>query len=484
MDQNISTSDRARDAVALMTEIFAEIVAEDGRGLLESEDLCLRAGHDVMREALARALELLDDKLCASLPGGVRVHDARERTLATKMGDVSFRCRRCRDEAGRTVVPLADALGLQWGARVSPAARAFLVDAGAEVSFASSAALLASAGGSAVSAPTVMRAVRRSGELCAAEDEAAAASLFADGVAPDAECAADDLCVEADGTWIRLQGAPEGSPGRVEIKALVSYAGKERGGSRVSRVSPVRHGCVGTPAQFWTQGIAAVAGRFDLSRVGRVHFGCDGESFYKDGASYLPGGVESDTHLDPFHVNRAILSCFPAGERRLAGNVLGAAIDGDAASAAALLDAAFELGAAKSHAPRVAAYLRNNEGIIYTGGPSLGTMESEQQHVYGCRMDAVPCAWSAAGADAMARIRSRRCSKRPVPVPTREQSVTPRRASRNERRELAFLAGKVDTRVPKSVGSGRGAEHSASLAPFSAEVRYAAGIDSGMVAIG
>ena len=31
MDQNTSTSDRARDAVARMTEIFAEIVAEDGR---------------------------------------------------------------------------------------------------------------------------------------------------------------------------------------------------------------------------------------------------------------------------------------------------------------------------------------------------------------------------------------------------------------------------------------------------------------------
>ena len=41
MDQNTSTSDCARDAVACMTEIFAEIVAEDGRGLLESEDLCL-----------------------------------------------------------------------------------------------------------------------------------------------------------------------------------------------------------------------------------------------------------------------------------------------------------------------------------------------------------------------------------------------------------------------------------------------------------
>ena len=64
---------------------------------------------------------------------------------------------------------------------------------------------------------------------------------------------------------------------------------------------------------------------------------------------------------------------------------------------------------------------RGNIDAIYTGGPSLGTMESEQQHVYGCRMDAFPCAWTLRGA--------------------------------------------------------------VSLAGASAEVRYAAGIDNGMIAI-
>ena len=92
MDQNISTSDRARDAVALMTEIFAEIVAEDGRGLLESEDLCLRAGHDVMRGG-----------------PGPRARAARRQAVRVAAGG-SARPRRPRAHArhqdGRRVVPL------------------------------------------------------------------------------------------------------------------------------------------------------------------------------------------------------------------------------------------------------------------------------------------------------------------------------------------------------------------------------------------
>lgn len=42
----------------------------------------------------------------------------------------------------------------------------------------------------------------------------------------------------------------------------------------------------------------------------------------------------------------------------------------------------------------------------------------------------------------------------------------------------------VDTKVLLSAGKGRGAEHASSVACTSAQVRYAAGIDSGMVATG
>ena len=96
----------------------------------------------------------------------------------------------------------------------------------------------------------------------------------------------------------------------------------------------------------------------------------------------------------------------------LARNVAGMAADGHAASAAAVLDAAEEYGLANKRARKVADYLRRNEAMICGGGPSLGTMEAEQQHIYGCRMDSVPCGWSVVGADAMARVRSRKYSGR------------------------------------------------------------------------
>lgn len=230
--------------------------------------------------------------------------------------------------------------------------------------------------------------------------------------------------------------------------------------------------------------IEADGTRFDLSEIERVHFGSDGESLYKQGHIWLPVGAKADTHLDPFRVNRAILSCFPANEAPLARNVVGMAMDGDVASAAAVLDAAGEYGIAGKGARKVADYLRRNEEAIYSGGPSLGTMEAEQQHIYGCRMDSVPCGWSAAGADAMARVRSGKYSGRELPHPTRPRSASPRRRARSNRRELACLKTKVDAKVPMKVGHGSEAEHKASLAGCSAEVRYAAAIDSGMVGIG
>lgn len=53
-----------------------------------------------------------------------------------------------------------------------------------------------------------------------------------------------------------------------------------------------------------------------------------------------------------------------------------------------------------------------------------------------------------------------------------------------EAREIKALASMVDAKVPLGVGKGRGAEHVSSVACMSAQVRYAAGIDSGMVATG
>ena len=157
--------------------------------------------------------------------------------------------------------------------------------------------------------------------------------------------------------------------------------------------------------------------------------------------------------------------------------------DGDREEACLLLEAMRDFGIAREkRAGEVVGYLRNNIDLVAVEGPSLGTMESENQHLYGSRMDSVPCAWSRPGASAMARVISRKSSKRAIPSLTRSRSLTPRRAKQRERRILSALAGGAG-KVVECVGSGYLPPHRASLVGKSAEVRYAAGIDEGMVPV-
>lgn len=100
-------------------------------------------------------------------------------------------------------------------------------------------------------------------------------------------------------------------------------------------------------------------------------------------------------------------------------------------------------------------------------------MEAEQQHMYKVRMGSFPCAWSPAGADAMARLRSWLGSGFALPPRTRESEQSPRRRERRERKLARHLARQAGGRV-KSEGKGWEYPLTASLGGFRADVRYEA----------
>lgn len=83
--------------------------------------------------------------------------------------------------------------------------------------------------------------------------------------------------MEADGTWMPLQKAAEGDPGRIEVKTLTSHDGKIEAGRRVKRSNVARHTIVGRSDTFWTQSVARKGARFDLSKVSSCHLGTDDE---------------------------------------------------------------------------------------------------------------------------------------------------------------------------------------------------------------
>lgn len=463
------TNPRARAIGALAELFFEEAVTSDDLASLESR--AIECGHGCMAEALALALEALDARLLSERPENLRVHDVRPRTLATEIGDVAFSIRRYRDAFGCDVYPLADVLDIPYGCRISPGAAELLTLAATDMSYAKAARLL-SRHGSSVKPTAVMGLVRQAGALCAEEDGQAARALYADGVVPDAEGACEELSIEADGTYFRLQHAPKGAPARVEVKAMVAYAGKRAEGGKVRRQGAVHHALVGRPEELWSEGVAAVGEKYDLGRLERVHLGSDGERWCRGAERYLPKG-EVVFHLDPFHVNRAILSCF--ADAKMAWSIVEALEDGDKREAIGLLEACRDMGVAREkRAGQVIAYLKGNIDSIALGGPSLGTMESENQHLYGCRMDSVPCAWSERGASDMARLISRRASGRAIPKMTRERSCGQARRRRREQRELAFYERKGGAgRMVESDGRGYLPPHQADTRKMACGKAYA-----------
>lgn len=274
------------------------------------------------------------------------------------------------------------------------------------------------------------------------------------------------MLVEADGTYVRMR---DGST--AEVKAVVAYAGKERRGGRAARVLPVRLGCVGeAPGDFWEQAVAHVGRRFDLARVERVRLGTDGEAQYVNGLARMRF-PEASGHIDPFHVARAVASC--AVDRAAGGALLADAVRSLGPEACAdLIDDMVEDGTAREGSGAVASYLRRHAAEI-GGGPSMGTMEAEQQHMYKVRMASFPCAWSPAGADAMARVRSWLHSGFELPARTREASRSPRRAARRDERLARFVSAQPGSRV-KSEGKGWEYPVSASLSGLASDVRFRA----------
>ena len=458
-------------AVACFTSVFLDELRQGSLSLIEFEEFVIAVGHDVMAQAEGAALELYDDELCEGYAPGLKVKEKKGRCLATRIGDMRFTRRVCIDEYGNPVVPLDEALDLPHGSRISPGAADYLMNAGIEVSYAKAAYLLELGGGSCVSARSVMGILRKSGSKCAADDVAAAHELYVNGVLPEAQGVAEELCLEADGIYIPLQ---DGS--KVEVKACVAYAGKTPG-KRVERISPVRHGCVGKPNQFWPQAISVVGQRFDLSKIELCHAGFDGEGWCKQGASYLPGATKTDGTLDAFHVNRAIAACFPKEEKEARYQVLDCMWYGRAEDAAEMLEHYKYEGLTKGGdvVAQVGKYRRNNASFIRSNPPSLGTMEAENEHLYASRMKSVPCAWSPQGASDMARLRSRKFSGRQMLYPTREESLSDDKRKLRQKRIDEHLNVKHPHPV-KYVGHGYEYPHKASTVNFRADIRYHAGL--------
>lgn len=389
------------EATKHLKEIFVRELCEQKLDLQQFEKFVLKEGKKILCEAMSGALENYDNELFASHNREVKVKEKRAKTLASTLGDLTFKRRIYVDKYGNTEMPLDEKLDIGYRSRITPTAFEFLVIMASQVSYQQSANSLAFFGGSQVSANTVMRAIHKTGLNCKNEDIKEAHEIYINGVLPDHGKEVAEVFVEADGTYVSLQNG-----GKVEVKAMVAYAGKTEE-SRSQRIDPCRFGCVGTMTEFWSQSFSRFAQAYDITKIKNIHLGFDGEAKYKQAEDYFLVNAKFDGNLDPYHLNRSVRACF--GDNKDDYNqVMSCLWHNNPKDAADMLESYSEFGVIDPQkAQIVARYIRNNSQFIKTNEFTLGTMECEQEHMYKCRLAGVPRAWSVHGVDSIARIRSR-----------------------------------------------------------------------------
>lgn len=424
------------DAVAALAGEFLSIAMASG-DFAEFERGSVEAGFAAIRGAMSMALEALDDELAATArPEGCAVHDRKERTLLTEVGQVTFSRRAWRTAGGRQFCLLDLEMSLPARRRLSPGAFAMVRDDALCGSYQNAADVLCRHCATKVDRATVMAVVREAAEQAAEADAAAVESLFGDGVAPAGGRAARELCVEADGTWVALQ---RDGRRKVEVKAVTAYAGKEERGGRTRRAAPVHSATVGAPAAAWMEAVARIGSVYDLGSVETVHLGSDGERWCKAGGAFFPG-CEVVGHLDRWHLFEAVRRGLGRERGAEAARAIGMLDGGDVAGALAFLGG---LDDPDGKVAELRSYVAGNSTIIGVAGPSLGTIECDNATVCKSRM-AGRRSWSREGASAMARLLSLKASAMPVP------------GQRGARRERVWEipSGMRASEVVQSVGSG------------------------------
>lgn len=404
----------------------------------------LKEIHEELCHGMAQAMETFDDRLLCDKPLGWKVKDTRYRNLITEFGMLSYKRRIYLDEFGDRRNYLDELLDIRKGHRLSANAFHTIATFASDIPYERSARLFCRHTSSTLSATGVQNVLREVGDMLEARDEKRRSELFDEGLCPKSELERNEVCAEVDGIWIHLQ---KDKKRNAEVKAFCAYGGKTDG----KRERVIHHACIDGVRTFSEQAIAKMATRYSLAVLDTCHIGHDGGSWCRQLPSYFKG-TNCINHLDPWHINRLLEAALPLkSTRKSAYNYLHKA---DIEGLISFLED--KIGSKPKNLKKIEEFLRyivNNKETIAITGPSLGTMESTNAHVYAARMKVWGGGWSRKGASDMARIRSTVFSGEALPHPNTQIFYTEKEKRRREKLRQARLEA-VEYIVIKKEGSG------------------------------
>ncbi|MBA7616197.1 ISLre2 family transposase ISTph1 [subsurface metagenome] len=271
------------------------------------EDMIFEISQNIARKVFEKALTDIDDYLRNKRERGkLKNTGKREKYFLTRFGDILYSRTRYKDKDNKSHYLLDEALSISKNQRIS------LSRARIEcfLSSLSSYREVVEGIGLLISGPRCHEAIRQSvikeGKLII-ENQEKKLKQIENLNYPDKE-APDTAYMEADATYISLQHKGKKEKEKLEVKLGVGYTGKEaRYKTGESKRLTEKFTFVGTGKDFMRRLSLQAESRLSLSKVKKVIFGGDGDSWITSG---IKDYFSSATYiLDLYHLCKKFTEC-------------------------------------------------------------------------------------------------------------------------------------------------------------------------------
>ena len=382
--------------VLLLAQGIFEALKE-ARDFTQLEEKVHRLTQQAGGVLLTFALEEIDQRLMAQREKTLKVIGSRERTLISTMGEIKIKRRMYRDEAGKYVFLLDQALGLASHRRISQRLQELVLDLATEMPFRRAAKVLSYLV-PAVSPMAVWSTAQAAGEEACKEADKLKKDVFEKGVVPKGQRVVDRLNIEGDEIRLKQQ---RGKSKYLDLKLLVGYEGKTGPRRRLEN----RHTVAGITdgRGIWEEGSCVFGQKWALPEVKQIRIGGDGASWIKRGVEHFPGATY---YLDLFHLRKRLTEALSNTAAYTAVTDGLARLDKEAVLRALDQEMSLLKGARKKRVRELKKYLLDNwSGIARLPEEErLGTIEGQVRHTIARRMKRVGARWTLKGAGRMGRL--------------------------------------------------------------------------------
>jgi len=270
---------------------------------------------EILRKRLKNYLETLDEAIFKYAKKEWRVVRKDERTIVTSGGKIKYLRRYyIHKKNGNYCYLLDEIIGIDRRYKASPFLQEMMLSLSMELPYRRASEFLNKFHNAEISHSQVQQKVIREGTYVDKEEALEQENVYSFGKTPtkNGSKISKELFIEADGTFVPLQGKDRKKKRRAELKMGYVYDSRKRENKdekhpRYKLENKQYYSGINNTSDFWERFGIKVNEKWDMQGTELFAIGGDGAHWVKDGQSYFPNSI---FQLDKFHFKQSVIKTF------------------------------------------------------------------------------------------------------------------------------------------------------------------------------